>query len=228
MKKTVKIFITLLLILLVLIPIGIFLIYPNYNKIALLLKNLDFQSITKQTTVKLLTTISPTVDTFRKELFSEESIEESVKTKDIVLDSKILEELEATLHIESILVEGKIFQGASSKTIDTGFWHFPLSKFPGQKGNSVIIGHRFQHLPPAKNTFFNLDKVAIGDSIIIKHTEGEWKYIVTDIKIVDDNDLSVVRDTDDYRLTVITCTPLWTSQQRLVVTAKLDKLYQKV
>lgn len=228
MKKTVKIFITLLLILLVLIPIGIFLIYPNYNKIALLLKNLDFQSITKQTTVKLLTTISPTVDTFRKELFSEESIEESVKTKDIVLDSKILEELEATLHIESILVEGKIFQGASSKTIDTGFWHFPLSKFPGQKGNSVIIGHRFQHLPPAKNTFFNLDKVAIGDSIIIKHTEGEWKYIVTDIKVVDDNDLSVVRDTDDYRLTVITCTPLWTSQQRLVVTAKLDKLYQKV
>lgn len=228
MKKTVKILITLLLILLVLIPTGIFLIYPNYNKISLSLKDLDYQSLTQQTTVKLLTTISPTVDTFRKEIFSEESIEESVKTKDITLDTKILEELDTTLHIESILVEGKIFQGASSKTIDEGFWHFPLSKFPGQKGNSVIIGHRFQHLPPAKNTFFNLDKIAIGDSIVIKHTEGEWKYIVTETKVVDDNDLSVVRDTDDYRLTVITCTPLWTSQQRLVVIAKLDKLYQKV
>ena len=112
--------------------------------------------------------------------------------------------------------------------MDSGFWHFPISKYPGQKGNAVIIGHRFLNLPPAKDTFFNLDKVKIGDEIVLKHDEGEWKYIVTEIKIVDENDISVVKDTDDYRLTLITCTPLWTSEKRLVVIAKLDKLYQKV
>ncbi|HHX99068.1 TPA: sortase [Candidatus Dojkabacteria bacterium] len=228
MKKTIKTLITLFLILLVLIPIGIFLIYPNYNKIQLSVKDFDFYNLTKQTTVKLLTTISPPVDTFRQEVYAEGSIEESVRTKDIILDTKILEELDATLFIDSISIEGKIYQGESSKTIDVGFWHFPLSKFPGQKGNAVIIGHRFQYLPPAKNTFFNLDKIAIGDEIVIKHKEGDWKYVVTETKVVDDNDLSVVRDSDDYRLTLITCTPLWTSEQRFVVIAKLDKLYQKV
>ena len=228
MKKTIKTLITLFLILLVLIPIGIFLIYPNYNKIQLSVKDFDFYNLTKQTTVKLLTTISPPVDTFRQEVYAEGSIEESVRTKDIILDTKILEEIDATLFIDSISIEGKIFQGESSKTIDVGFWHFPLSKFPGQKGNAVIIGHRFQYLPPAKNTFFNLDKIAVGDEIVIKHKEGDWKYVVTETKVVDDNDLSVVRDSEDYRLTLITCTPLWTSEQRFVVIAKLDKLYQKV
>lgn len=228
MKKTIKTLITLFLILLVLIPIGIFLIYPNYNKIQLSVKDFDFYNLTKQTTVKLLTTISPPVDTFRQEVYAEGSIEESVRTKDIILDTKILEEIDATLFIDSISIEGKIYQGESSKTIDVGFWHFPLSKFPGQKGNAVIIGHRFQYLPPAKNTFFNLDKIAVGDEIVIKHKEGDWKYVVTETKVVDDNDLSVVRDSDDYRLTLITCTPLWTSEQRFVVIAKLDKLYQKV
>lgn len=228
MKKTIKTLITLFLILLVLIPIGIFLIYPNYNKIQLSVKDFDFYNLTKQTTVKLLTTISPPVDTFRQEVYAEGSIEESVRTKDIILDTKILEEIDATLFIDSISIEGKIYQGESSKTIDVGFWHFPLSKFPGQKGNAVIIGHRFQYLPPAKNTFFNLDKIAVGDEIVIKHNEGDWKYIVTETKVVDDNDLSVVRDSEDYRLTLITCTPLWTSEQRFVVIAKLDKLYQKV
>ncbi len=228
MKKTIKTLITLFLILLVLIPIGIFLIYPNYNKIQLSAKDFDFYNLTKQTTVKLLTTISPPVDTFRQEVYAEGSIEESVRTKDIILDTKILEDLDTTLFIDSISIEGKIYQGESSKTIDVGFWHFPHSKFPGQKGNAVIIGHRFQYLPPAKNTFFNLDKIAIGDEIVIKHKEGDWKYVVTETKVVDDNDLSVVRDSDDYRLTLITCTPLWTSEQRFVVIAKLDKLYQKV
>ena len=228
MKKTIKTLITLFLILLVLIPIGIFLIYPNYNKIQLSVKDFDFYNLTKQTTVKLLTTISPPVDTFRQEVYAEGSIEESVRTKDIILDTKILEEIDATLFIDAISIEGKIYQGESSKTIDVGFWHFPLSKFPGQKGNAVIIGHRFQYLPPAKNTFFNLDKIAVGDEIVIKHKEGDWKYVVTETKVVDDNDLSVVRDSEDYRLTLITCTPLWTSEQRFVVIAKLDKLYQKV
>lgn len=68
----------------------------------------------------------------------------------------------------------------------------------------------------------------IGDTILLNHNEGEWKYIVTETRIVNDNDLSVLQNTEDYRLTLITCTPLWTSEKRLVIISKLDKLYQKV
>lgn len=228
MKKPIKITLTLFLILLVLIPIFFFITYPFYNDIALELKKLNIYDRTKESFITLLTTISPTPDKFKTEEFSADSIEESIKSTDIILDTKLLEELNTTLSIDNVLIEGRVFQGTSSQAMDSGFWHFPISKYPGQKGNAVIIGHRFLNLPPAKDTFFNLDKVKIGDEIVLKHDEGEWKYIVTEIKIVDENDISVVKDTDDYRLTLITCTPLWTSEKRLVVIAKLDKLYQKV
>ena len=228
MKKPIKIALTLFLILLVLTPIFFFITYPFYNDIALKLKKLNIYDRTKETFITLLTTISPTPDKFKTEEFSADSIEESIKSTDIILDTKLLEELNTTLSIDNVLIEGRVFQGTSSQAMDSGFWHFPISKYPGQKGNAVIIGHRFLNLPPAKDTFFNLDKVKIGDEIVLKHDEGEWKYIVTEIKIVDENDISVVKDTDDYRLTLITCTPLWTSEKRLVVIAKLDKLYQKV
>ncbi len=228
MKKAIKTILTLFLILLVLIPILFFIIYPYYNDIALKFKKLNIYDTTKETFITLLTTISPTPDKFKTEEFSADSIEQSIKSADIILDTKLLEELNTTLSIENALIEGKVFQGTSSQTMDSGFWHFPISKYPGQKGNAVIIGHRFLNLPPAKDTFFNLDKVKIGDEIVLKHDEGEWKYIVTETNIVDENDISVVKDTDDYRLTLITCTPLWTSEKRLVVIAKLDKLYQKV
>jgi len=228
MKKPIKITLTLFLILLVLTPIFFFITYPFYNDIALKLKKLNIYDRTKETFITLLTTISPTPDKFKTEEFSADSIEESIKSTDIILDTKLLEELNTTLSIDNVLIEGRVFQGTSSQAMDSGFWHFPISKYPGQKGNAVIIGHRFLNLPPAKDTFFNLDKVKIGDEIVLKHKEGEWRYIVTEIKVVDENDISVVKDTDDYRLTLITCTPLWTSEKRLVVIAKLDKLYQKV
>lgn len=228
MKKPIKILLTLFLILLVLVPIILFISYPFYNDIALKFKKLNIYDATKETFITLFTTISPTLDKFKVEEFTEDSIEQSIKSADIILDTKLLEELNTTLTINNVLIEGKVFQGVSSKTMDLGFWHFPISKYPGQKGNAVIIGHRFLNIPPAKDTFFNLDKVRIGDAIILNHNEGEWRYIVTEIKIVEENDTSVIKDTDDYRLTLITCTPLWTSEKRLIVIAKLDKLYQKV
>ncbi len=227
MKKSIKVLTTLFLILLVLLPIAFFVIYPLYNDIALKKNSLDIYAFTKETTMNLLTTLSPTKEKFVKEEFSEGSIEESVRGANIILDKKILEEVNTSLSIEKVFVDGKIFQGVDAYTMDKGFWHFPSSTYPGHRGNFVVIGHRFMNIPPAKDTFYNLDKVNIGDEIKVNHSEGDYTYIVTEIKEVEANDLSVVKETDDYRLTLITCTPLWTSERRLVVIAKLDKLYQK-
>ena len=228
MNKLFKILLTLFLILLVLVPISYFIAYPYINEIEIQFGKLNLYEISKKTYISLLTSVSPSPEKYKTVEFESDSIEESIQSKNIVLDSKLLEELNTTLTIDSALIHGRVFQGITSKTMDLGFWHFPLSKYPGQKGNSVIIGHRFFYLPPAENTFFNLDRVQIGDTIVLNHNEGEWKYIVTETRIVNDNDLSVLQDTEDYRLTLITCTPLWTSEKRLVIISKLDKLYQKV
>lgn len=228
MKKGIKILITFLIILLPLTPAVFFLIYPNINNLVLAKNSLNIYEISKETTLSSLTRISPIKEKYSEEVLGYTSIEEYVQKHEIDLQDMILEKLGAKLTIDSVNIEGKIHQGENSLTMDKGFWHFPISSFPGERGNTVIIGHRFMNLPPSKDTFFNLDKVGLGDSIVVTHKEGSFTYNVVDIKEVSPNDISILKDTSDYRLTLITCTPLWTSEKRLVITAKLDKLYKKV
>lgn len=228
MKKITKVTITLILILSIVTPILFLLIYPNYNNILLTLNSFNTYNLSKETSIQILTQISPMSERFEAKVLGYTSIEESLKQEEIVLDEKILEELNTTLLIDNINIEGKVLQGKSSLTMDEGLWHFPISAFPGEKGNMVIIGHRFMNLPPDRDTFFNLDQTKIGEKIVISHKEGEYTYIVVEKKEVLPNDISVIQKTEDYRLTLITCTPLWTSEKRLVIIAKLDKLYKKV
>lgn len=227
LNKTAKISITVFLILLVISLLGFLFIYPSFNKISLLFEDLNPYRTSKNIYIDFLSRISPTLEKFEIKVFAAGSIEESLEDN-LILDRKLLEELHANLSIDTANISGRISEGITSQAMMEGFWHFPTSVYPGQKGNVVVIGHRFQYLPPAKNTFFNLDKVKVGDSIKITQDEGEYTYFVTDIQIVEPNDISILQKTDDYRLTLLTCTPLWTSNQRLVITAKLDKLYKKV
>lgn len=227
-KKLLKISITTILLLLFLIPLFVFLIYPNYNQIVGPIKRLNIQRITEEFTFQIITTISPPKDRvmgISDTTSTNESIEESLGSN-IQLEQKVLEELKTKIKISSIEVEGYVYEGIDAKTMDIGFWHFPISQYPGQKGNSVIIGHRYAKLPPDKDTFFNLDKVKIGDRITVEQYNNSFTYIVTDTKVVEKNDISVLQNYNDYRITLITCTPLWTADQRLVIIGKLDKLYK--
>jgi len=227
LQKSHKIIITVLLILLLLVLSGFLFLFPSYNKISMVLGELDAYRISKNIYMNVLGKISPAIESFSSEVLAMQSIEEYIGD-DFVLDQKVLEEQNASLTIESVKISGNISEGITSEAMERGFWHFPTSSLPGKKGNVVIIGHRFKYIPPATNTFFNLDKVSIGDKIKVSVGEETYTYVVTDINVAEPNDISVIQQTDDYRLTLITCTPLWTSKERLVVTAKLDKLYKKV
>ncbi len=228
MNKISKILLTTILIFIVLLPLGYFIIYPNYNKLIGPIKRFDIHRSAQEITFQVLTQLVPSKE---KVLGKEDinnsnlSIEESIN-KDFVLDEKVLEELNTSISINSIEVAGKIFEGISPITMDMGFWHFPVSGFPGKKGNFVVIGHRYAKLPPEKDTFFNLNKVKVGDKIEVFQFGSEYTYIVTETKIVEKNDTSILNDFSDYRITLITCTPLWTDKQRLVIVGKLDKLYK--
>ena len=227
-KQITRYLITIFLLLIVFLPISYFLILPNYNTIVGTFQRIDVKRYSYEIYFSLLTKVSPTRDQVlgtSQVLSNSGSIEEYLSdVKDI---DPILERYNTILFINSIYVEGKVFQGKNSTTMDKGFWHFPTSVYPGQKGNSVIISHRYLHIPPEKDTFYNLDKVRKGDTILVTQDNDEFKYIVSEVKVVEKNDISVILDTSDYQITLITCTPLWTSHQRLVVIGKLDKLYQK-
>ena len=87
----------------------------------------------------------------------------------------------------------------------------------------VIVGHRFTYSPSVKDSFYSLDKVALGDDLIVYWKGVRYHYIVNEIKIVDPSAIEIEAATDDNRLTLYTCTPLWSSSHRLVIIGHLQE-----
>lgn len=128
------------------------------------------------------------------------------------------------IRIKKADIEGPIVYGQDGETLlREGFWHHPSSVFPGESGTSTIFGHRRYHLPPAKDTFYNLDKVKLGDMIEVKLKDGTWlEYNVIDAEVVLPEDLNaiVTANAENSQIKLITCTPLGSSEKRLVITAE--------
>ncbi|MEX2361561.1 MAG: sortase, partial [Patescibacteria group bacterium] len=66
-----------------------------------------------------------------------------------------------------------------------------------------------------------LDKLTVGDQIIITYKTEKYIYVVTGQKIVAATDLSVLNITAKPTVTLLTCYPVGTSRNRLIITAKL-------
>lgn len=93
---------------------------------------------------------------------------------------------------------------------------------PAEKKNTVLVGHRFMYSTQAA-VFYHLDKVKIGDEITIHWDGVRYTYKVNAVTVVNPDQVSIEDPTDTPTLTLYTCTPLWTSKQRLVITADLLK-----
>lgn len=103
-----------------------------------------------------------------------------------------------------------------------GTLHYGTTAVPGQKGNIVIIGHSSGQLWAPGNykfVFTLLDKVQVGDKIIIDYKGTRYIYQVRQTKVVQPNDFTVLTQTDTPTLSLVTCTPVGTSKYRLVVQA---------
>jgi LPXTG-site transpeptidase (sortase) family protein len=218
------------ILLLSLIIVGGYFTYKFYkDDIVLAYNQHRIDTITRNITLHLYTTLSTnTEDTLVYDI-NEGSLE-NITEEDLALfynegeTRYSMEKYNSTLIIKSALIEGRVYDGTDAHTMNKGFWHFPLSKAPGMLGNTIILGHRYDKMPPAKDTFFNLDKVNLGDKIIVKQDDQEWTYTVLESKVVSPDDRTVLAQTNDYRITLITCHPLWSSKQRLVVVAKIDRV----
>ena len=122
------------------------------------------------------------------------------------------------LRIPCIDSENPVREGVSPGVLADSLGHEPGTALIGEGGNCVIAGHRNYTF----GSFFNrLNEVEPGDLIYVDTAECSWCYIVTDIKVVEPDDLSVLEDTDTETLTLYTCTPLYLATHRLVIVAKL-------
>ena len=104
-----------------------------------------------------------------------------------------------------------------------GVVHYYGTAMPGEVGNSVFFGHSSNDWWEAGNykfVFILLEKLTVGDTYEIHYNSRKYVYLVTQTKIVQPNDLSVLNQTAEPTSTLITCTPPGTSWQRFIVTGK--------
>ena len=114
-------------------------------------------------------------------------------------------------------------EGAFQYALRSGVVHYPNTALPGKPGNVVIFGHSSgQVWAPGdyKFIFTHLEKLKDDDRIYIEYEGVRYIYSITGSKVVPPTQMSVLNPTADNTLTLITCTPVGTSKNRLIVTAK--------
>jgi|GEM_PF-1109888 len=123
----------------------------------------------------------------------------------------------ARLIIPAIDVDQTVVDDVTVTALRKGPGHYPATAFPGQAGNAAIAGHRTTYGAP----FINLDRLVAGDSIFVTTAQGVFEYRVDGQSIVDPEDLSVLADSGENQLTMITPHPKYTNRERLVVVSTL-------
>jgi len=95
---------------------------------------------------------------------------------------------------------------------------------PGQVGNTVLSGHSSNDIVDSGNykfIFARLDQLNKSDTVYVNYEGTRYTYTITKKEVVKPTEVNkLVYDTDKPMLTLITCTPLGTSLNRLLVTAE--------
>jgi sortase A len=125
---------------------------------------------------------------------------------------------ENTLIIPSLGLKEKIHEGPDISAVNRGVWRRPQSSTPIQGSNTVLVGHRFTY--DGVSVFYNLDKVKVGDEIVVYWQQEPHRYKVDQIVVVPPEAVEAEAPTVDSVLTLYTCTPLLTAKDRLVVRAR--------
>jgi len=90
---------------------------------------------------------------------------------------------------------------------------------PGQNGNMVLSGHISS--PNEGGVFHHLPDLKVGEGVIVGTEERQYLYRVVDTRTVTPDEVSVLDQTPDPTVTLITCVPDGIYSHRLVVTARL-------
>ena len=127
-----------------------------------------------------------------------------------------------TLIIPKIGVDIKIIGGEDENYgLDRGSWKLPKSSTPDETGNMILTGHRFKYLPPSNTTFYLFHKLEVGDIASVIWNNESYYYKIKEIKIVSGDDISILKQTNTSTLTMYTCDPIYSTENRLVVIADL-------
>lgn len=159
----------------------------------------------------------------------------NIDPQNIVIDpnSSIVVGPEPRLIIPKINVDVPVIYGVSNDNksqlaaMTKGVAHFAIpgaDSHPGQIGNTVISGHSSNDLLDTgdyKFIFAQLDKLVVGDTIYANYKSKRYTYIVSKKEVVSPSQVNkLIYPTKKPILTLLTCTPIGTAINRLLVTAE--------
>ncbi len=104
----------------------------------------------------------------------------------------------------------------TQKQMKYGVGHVISTAMPGEEGNCAIAGHR-------STSFRYLDKLNMGDLIVVKYNSSTFTYTAYDSFTVLPSEVWVLDSVEEepYALTLITCTPYMVHSHRLIVRGRL-------
>jgi len=115
-----------------------------------------------------------------------------------------------------------VMESGIDKALQKGVAHYKKTALPNQIGNTFIFGHSSYYWwaeGSYKQIFVLLDKLDKGDRVYLNYKKQVYAYIVTDKIVVSPDDVSVMAQTDQRILSLMTCVPVGTNLKRLVVKA---------
>jgi len=125
------------------------------------------------------------------------------------------------LIIPKIGVRVPIAEGPDASSLKKGAWLLPGTSNPTKGSNMALAAHRFRWNPPYEHTFYHLDKLQEGDLVQVFWQGKEYRYQMVSSQVVAPDAMEVLNSTEKSTVTLITCNPIFSVAERLVVKAEL-------
>lgn len=113
-------------------------------------------------------------------------------------------------------LDAVILAEADDRSLDLGVGHLSKTALPDEPGNFVLAGHRDSHFRP-------LEDIRLGDAIRVTTVLGTYDYEVEETMTVWPEQVEVIADTGEPRLTLVTCYPfryVGSAPRRFIVRAR--------
>jgi len=124
----------------------------------------------------------------------------------------------ARMAIPAIGLDAIVAEGATPSIMRGAPGHLPASATPGENGVAMITANRFGF----GSFFLRLDRLEVGDEIVMQSAFGRTTYTVTEVHIVPADQLDLSTDSTDSVLVLFASSRLWGGSDRLVVRALAD------
>jgi sortase A len=135
----------------------------------------------------------------------------------------------AKLYVPALGQQWVVVEGVTQADIRYAPGHYPDTAMPGEIGNFAVAGHR------NRATFWRLDELHNGDSIVVESKDQWFIYHVVKTRIVVPTQVEVVAPVPmlpgskptKAMVTLTTCNPKFDNYQRLIVHGELVRTQPK-